>query len=263
MIVLAFCLVSCLVKEEEKRTVELHVSEPIAQVSYAVAFNRADIRLAEEFDKVLGEVLADGTAGKLSEVHFGKDMTPKEPISASIARGEDDSLDRVREAGKLVVGYQKQNPPQSWIDSAGKAVGFDSELIKEVGRRMGLPVEFVIIEWGRADAATESDTMDAVISMEYTSERAKNLNLTRTYLDSSIVIISREDTPYNTIDELFEKTVGVCDSAYLNALTADSGAKIKNYSSTVNAYQQLRARRADAIIADSKFVDYQKNGYAD
>jgi polar amino acid transport system substrate-binding protein len=128
---------------------------------------------------------------------------------------------------------------------------------------MGLTIEFVIIEWGRADTATDSETMDAVISLEYTPERAKNLNLTRTYLESEIVILSRDDEPYDSLDELSEKTVGVCDSAYLNALTADSGAKIKNYSSTVNAYQQLRAKRADAIIADSIFVDYQKNGYAD
>ncbi|MBQ8696091.1 MAG: transporter substrate-binding domain-containing protein [Clostridia bacterium] len=263
LLILTLCLCSCLVKQEEKETPVLHVSEPIEQVSYVIAFSREDIRLAEEFDRILGEVMADGTARELCETHLGKDLTPDEPISANIAHGEDDSLARVREAGKLVIGYHKQNPPFSWVDSSNKAVGFDAELAREVCRRMGLAVEFEIIEWTRAEYAAEGETIDAVLSMEYTEERAKRFNLTRTYLDSSIVLLSHEANAYDSLSELTEKKVGVTEGSYAEGLITDGGITVMPYSATEKAYEQMKAKRIDAILADSTFVEYQKKGYAD
>ena len=55
----------------------------------------------------------------------------------------DDTWDRVREAGVLRVGMDASFPPFEMIAADGTLVGFDVDLARELGRRLGVEVQFV------------------------------------------------------------------------------------------------------------------------
>lgn len=264
MLLLSLCLCSCLVKkEEETPDAELiHVSEPIEELRYTVAFREADADLAYTFDYILGEVLSDGTAAKLCQVHIGKDMTDKEPLTDKIRKKNDGSVERVEEAGKLVIGYNKQNPPLSWIDASQKAVGFEPELAREIGRRMGITVEFKVLDWSRAENNLESGEVDALMSaFVFSEERAERFNLTRTYLTSAMVLVSRKETPVDSISSLTNKKIAVNKGSYQEAYLTENGFTPASYSSITNAYEKVKNKSCAALLADMTYVNYLESGH--
>jgi len=264
VLLLSLCLCSCLVKKvEETPDAELiYVSEPIEELRYTVAFRETDADLAYAFDYVLGEVLADGTAAKLSKVHIGEDMTDSEPLTDKIRKKNDGSVERVEEAGKLVIGYNKQNAPLAWIDASQKAVGFEPELAKEIGRRMGITVEFKVLDWSRAEGNLESGEVDALMSaFVFTEERAERFNLTRTYLSSSMVLISRKEEPAENLSDLTNEKIAVSKGSYQEAYLTENGFTPTPYSTTTNAYEKVKGKSCAALLADKAYVYYLESGH--
>ena len=47
-------------------------------------------------------------------------------------------LEAIKEAGKIIVGTSADYPPYESKDEAGNFVGFDLDLIREVGKRIGV-----------------------------------------------------------------------------------------------------------------------------
>src|SRR4051812_32278438 len=56
--------------------------------------------------------------------------------------GPDDDWARIKAAGKIVVGTSANYPPFEFYDSNYQLDGFDIALFKEVGKRLGIEVEF-------------------------------------------------------------------------------------------------------------------------
>src|SRR5437588_454146 len=77
-----------------------------------------------------------------------------------------------RAAGKLVVGSYPANPPWENKNKAGEFEGFEVDLIKEIGKRLGLDVEIADYGFQALFAATSSGRIDAAISsITITKER--------------------------------------------------------------------------------------------
>ena len=58
---------------------------------------------------------------------------------------EDLSVERVQKKGELVVGLDDTFAPMGFRDEKGEIIGFDIDLAKEVGKRMGVKVKFLQI----------------------------------------------------------------------------------------------------------------------
>ena len=48
------------------------------------------------------------------------------------------TLDKIKQAGKVVVGTSADYPPYEYVDEAGNFTGFDIELMTEIAKRMGV-----------------------------------------------------------------------------------------------------------------------------
>ncbi len=262
LLILTLCLCACIAKDDATEEPKIHVSEPIEQVMYTVGFHKKDCELAAEFDRILGEVMEDGTASMLCETHMKEDLICKEPIPANILRDDDGSLARVREAGKIIIGFHKQSQPMTWIDASDTTVGFDAELAREIGRRMGLAIEFKVIDRKRTDIALENREVDAVFSaFEYSDERADKFNLTRTYFTTSLVIVSPEDAPIDAVSALTEKKISVAEYTFAERYATTVNADVFTCSYNTNAYSRLKDNKCAAIIVDMPYALYLKQGH--
>jgi len=108
---------------------------------------------------------------------------------------EDHSLARVRQAGVLRVGLDASYPPFEEFDVVtGEIRGFDVDLARELGRRLGVEVEIVNSGWDGLYDALEAGRFDAVISgLVYDPWQTDRVAYSISYFNAGQVLVVREE----------------------------------------------------------------------
>ena len=103
----------------------------------------------------------------------------------------DDTWDRVLETGTLRVGMDASFPPFESVAADGSLAGFDVALARELGRRLGVDVQFVanLPYDGLYDALT-ADRVDVVISaLVVNPDRMADFAYSASYFDAGQVLV--------------------------------------------------------------------------
>ena len=91
---------------------------------------------------------------------------------AACEKGTSD-IEKVEENGKLVVGITEYAPMD--YQENGKWVGFDAEFAEAVAKKMGVEVEFKVIDWDNKFLELQSGAIDCIWNgMTITDEVKKN-----------------------------------------------------------------------------------------
>ena len=172
----------------------------------------------------------------------------------------DGSWDRVKEAGKIRVGMDDSYEPMGFHDpETNELTGFDIEMAKMIGEKLGVEFEFVPYDWNSIVSGLNSGHFDVIISgMNMWASRKEQADFVP-YGVASQVIIVRSDDPIGdeiqTIEDLKGKTVG-SQTGSTGAKAAASygfedGKDLLGYATFPAAVLDLQSGRLDAIIADS------------
>ena len=103
----------------------------------------------------------------------------------------DDTWDRVLKTGTLRVGMDASFPPFESVAADGSLAGFDVALARELGRRLGVDVQFVanLPYDGLYDALT-ADRVDVVISaLVVNPDRMADFAYSASYFDAGQVLV--------------------------------------------------------------------------
>jgi polar amino acid transport system substrate-binding protein len=88
------------------------------------------------------------------------------------AGSADTQLGAIEERGTVRVSTDPNYEPQSFLDANGEFVGFDIDVAREIGRRLGVEVEFVTPDWDVITAGNWGGQWDmSVGSMTVTTAR--------------------------------------------------------------------------------------------
>jgi len=110
---------------------------------------------------------------------------PKEPAN---------QLESIKQAGKIVAGTSADYPPFEYVDESGEMVGFDVDLMKEIGKRMGVEMEIVDMPFDSLIAAVQEGKIDiSVAAFNYTEERDKTVDFTDAYFYAEDGFLVAED----------------------------------------------------------------------
>ena len=97
---------------------------------------------------------------------------PAPQSTAIVDADADGSWDRIRTAGKIVVGTSADYPPFEYLTGDSLIDGFDIALMDEVGRRLGVQVEYRNMAFEGLTSSLQIGQIDAVIAaMAVTQER--------------------------------------------------------------------------------------------
>lgn len=120
---------------------------------------------------------------------------PAPSATAAPAAGQKDLLDIIQERGVMRVSTDANYAPQSYFDEKTKTwTGFDIDVAYEVGRRLGVKVEFVTPDWSAITAGNWAGRWDVSIgSMTITLERQKVLDFTPPYYYTAAQFGARAD----------------------------------------------------------------------
>jgi polar amino acid transport system substrate-binding protein len=166
----------------------------------------------------------------------------------------EETLARARREGILRVGTDATYPPFESIDSTGKVVvGFDADLIRSIGERLGIRIEFTVVPFDGILAALRSGKYDAVISaLTITEDRAREVLFSRPYHTAGQSICVRADRPVPAPGDLAGRKVGVQlgTTGEREAHRID-GAVVISFDAIGAAFMDLMTGRCDAVIADT------------
>ena len=135
--------------------------------------------------------------------------------SCNKAAGEKD-LDKVTEAGQIVVGMECAYAPYNWTTSTPSdttvpiansqgsyADGYDVQIAKLIAQELGVELVIKAIEWDGLIPALEAGEIDMIIAgMSPTEERKLSIDFSDTYFDSNLVMVVRKDGAYTEADEI-------------------------------------------------------------
>jgi polar amino acid transport system substrate-binding protein len=117
-------------------------------------------------------------------------------------------LDKVTKAGVLKVSTDSNYAPQSFKNPDGTWQGFDIDVANEIGKGLGVKVEFIYVDWDLITAGQWSGRWDlSVGSMTITKPREEVLVFSEPYYYTPAQMAATVDSGITTLDGLAGKTV--------------------------------------------------------
>jgi polar amino acid transport system substrate-binding protein len=167
----------------------------------------------------------------------------------------------VGDDGVLTNCVDPSFPPMEFFEdqNAADPVGFDIDLVNEIGARWGVEVQHIPTEFTGLLPALEGGRCDVIASGIYlTAERLETFDA-QPYYDSFVVLLTNADnTEIAAPEDLAGKTVAVQSGTnYVNIMNAlneevqaagGEAIDIQLYPKQTDAIQQLIVGRADATI---------------
>ena len=165
----------------------------------------------------------------------------------------DDSVDKIKEAGKLVMLTNAAFPPYEYLGSDNKPAGVDVDMAQAVADELGVELEVVDMDFDGIIPALVGGKGDiAAAGLTILPERLESVDFSDTYADATqLIIVNKEDPKVTSVDDLAGKTIGVQLGTTGDIYVTDvEGATVKQYKSGLEAAMDLKNGKLDAVVLD-------------
>ncbi|MFC4373100.1 amino acid ABC transporter substrate-binding protein [Nocardia halotolerans] len=155
----------------------------------------------------------------------------------------------------LRVGTEGTYAPFSYQEG-GELTGYDVEVARAVGEKLGKRVEFVQTPWDSIFAGLESKRFDLVANqVTVNPERTAKYALSQPYtISEGVIVTSAGNTTINGLADLAGKTTAQSATSNWSQVAEDAGANVEAVEGFVQAVQLLKAGRVDATVNDTLAV---------
>lgn len=163
--------------------------------------------------------------------------------------------DKSEKRGTLKVATAGTLYPQSYHDDNNKLTGYDVEILKEIGKRLGLKIQFTEMGVDGMLTAVKSGQVDiANFSLEDGNKNISKFLRTSPYKYSftSMVVRSKDDSGIHSWSDIKgKKAAGAASTNYMK-IAKKLGAKLVVYDNVTNDVymKDLVDGRTDVIIND-------------
>jgi len=147
-------------------------------------------------------------------------------VTSAVQAQEASRLDEILSRGKLIVGVSSESPPFGFVDEKGELVGFDIDIAKLIAKATfgdETKVEFVRQSAAQRWPNAQNGTIDfGAQTTSIYADRAQKVAFTRSYIDGGVVMIVRNDSPFQTLADFNKSDVTI---ANLTTPTQEERAK--------------------------------------
>lgn len=128
------------------------------EISYAMLLRGEDRGLCDRISAVIAEMKADGTLESMKKQYIDDVIAGAEPETVSPEHFEGAETIRAALTG--------DRPPMDYFSAAGEPVGFNTALMAEIGKRLGVNVELIPVDSGARSISLASKTSDVIFWTE-------------------------------------------------------------------------------------------------
>lgn len=175
----------------------------------------------------------------------------------------DDSLQKIKDKGQLVLGLDDSFPPMGFRDTDNNIVGYDIDLAKEVAERMGVELVITPVDWDYKETELNDGNVDCLWNgMSVDDERKEKMNLSEPYMENRQVVVVLADSGINTLADLAGKSVILqAGSTAVGALDSKENVKstlreVTEVPDNVQAMMELGQGTGDAVVMDEVVARY-------
>ena len=186
-----------------------------------------------------------------------------ESATSASSASEDASLDYIMDKGELIVGLDDAFPPMGFSVDDINIVGFDIDLAKEVGKRMGVEVKLQPISWQAKEQELAYKNIDCIWNgFGITPERQEALTISEPYMANPQIYVVLADSGIKTEADLKDKVVAAQNgsTAYAtidaNTELRDSFKEFVGVEDNVKALMDLEVGGSDAVAMDTVVARY-------
>lgn len=164
-----------------------------------------------------------------------------------------DTYTKVKESGVLLVGTEGTYKPFSYHDEkTNDLTGFDVEVAREVGKRLGLTVQFKEIPWDGMLTSLSSRKIDMVANqVGIKPERQKKFDFSTPYTISyAQIVVKNDNETIQSIKDVKGKKAGQTTTSNYGKMAQEAGATIVPYEDMMSAMRDVAAGRIDLSMND-------------
>ena len=145
--------------------------------------------LASYINAVLAESYADGSMQEIATQYGVQESLVEQQAAEFVANEPDSAVAYIQEKGTLIVGIT-EFAPMDYKDESGQWIGFDADMAKKVAEKLGVAVEFVVIDWDNKIMELDSKNIDVVWNgMTLTPEVTESMECTNAYCNNAQVVV--------------------------------------------------------------------------
>lgn len=175
-------------------------------------------------------------------------------LGSTLSAHAEDALARVKAAGTLKVGTETAFAPFDFID-AGEHTGLNVDLFAEIGKELGVTIEWVVLPWEGVLPGLEAGKFDMVAGpATITKARVERYRFTPPIAEATVAILKKAgDTTITKPADIAGKAIGVGKAtAQLAQLvtysdTLPTKVDVREYPGFTESYADLAAGRIAGV----------------
>ena len=185
-----------------------------------------------------------------------------EKTDTSADQTEDLSLQKVKDAGKLVLGLDATFKPMGYTDENNEIVGFDIDLAEAVCEKLGVELVKEPINWETKEQDLSVGKIDCIWNgLSVSPSREETFNLSEPYMENAMVFVVPESSEVTSSKDLLDKKIAVQNGSTAQDILEESefkdSAQITSIATNVEALQQMDINLVDAVFMDDVVAQYE------
>ena len=176
--------------------------------------------------------------------------TSTDTAASTAETSDENELEKVKAAGKLVIGVEGTYPPFTYHDDNGELTGLDVELGKALAEKLGVEVEFQEAAWDSLligiDTGGRFDTV--INSVSITDERAEKYDFSDPYYyEARRVVVRADNDSINGPEDLNGKKIATNTTNAFIPWYEENGAEVVGIDTSAEAIDLVLSGRADFL----------------
>ncbi len=198
------------------------------------------------------------TFQKLKNIAIGLAIIPV--LALSLNAKDKNSIDTIKEQGKVRIGVFSDKAPFGYLDSNGKHQGFDIVLAKRLTKELlgdENKVEFINLEAANRVEYLVTNKVDIVLAnFTVTPERAKKVDFANPYMKVAIGVVSANSEPIKKVEDLKGKKLIVTKGTTADVYFTKNHPEIETLSFDHNSesFAALKDKRGAALTHDNTLL---------
>ena len=138
---------------------------PSHVLAYAMMLRKDNSELCDRITGAIRDMQSDGTLASLKKQYIDDVIAGVEP--EAIVPPVPETMKNTETKGAVVkVALTGDRPPMDYFSESGNPIGFNTAIVSEIAKRLGLNVEFISVDSGARTAALASGAADIVFWSE-------------------------------------------------------------------------------------------------